>query len=177
LLQRKRWGVLGASALSVALIVLATACVSPDTGKVLGTGTSGSASASGIVTTGGVRKPTLPIPPPSGISNASTDKLPSMGFWAVWGPASRNRRDIQPVADKLVTQGFSAGVIYTTEWENLSLSPWYIVFIGPYGTRPEAAKALAAAESVGYQRFIIKFSGLTTIDNDQGYVRSGVGHH
>jgi hypothetical protein len=119
----------------------------------------------------------LPIPPPSGISNASTSRLPSMGFWGVWGPASRVKGDIQPVADKLVAQGFSAGAIYTPEWENLSLSPYYIVFIGPYGTKPEAEKALKAAESVGYQKFIIKFSGMTTIDNDQGFVRSGVGRH
>jgi septal ring-binding cell division protein DamX len=172
-LRRKPW-LLGAIALSTALLALATACVSEDSGKVLDTNTNGSVSGSSAVTTKEVRKPSLPIPPPSGISQASTDKLPSMGFWAVWGPASRNRSDVQPIADQLVSQGFSAGVIYTTEWENLSLSPWYIVFIGPYGTRPEADKALKAAESVGYQKFIIKFSGMTTIDNNQGYVRSGV---
>jgi hypothetical protein len=166
LLHRKSWRVLGGLVLATVFLASATACVSEDTGKV--SGTSGSASASGDV-----RKPVLPVPPPSGISNASTSKLPSMGFWGVWGPASRVRGDIQPVADKLVAQGFSAGAIYTPEWENLSLSPYYIVFIGPYGTRAEAEKALKAAESVGYQKFIIKFSGMTTIDNDQGYVRSG----
>jgi hypothetical protein len=172
LLHGKSWRVLGGLVLATVLLASATACVSEDTDKASDTNTSGSASASGDV-----RKPVLPVPPPSGISNASTSKLPSMGFWGVWGPASRVRGDIQPVADKLVAQGFSAGAIYTPEWENLSLSPYYIVFIGPYGTKPEAEKALKAAESVGYQKFIIKFSGMTTIDNDQGYVRSGVGHH
>jgi hypothetical protein len=63
---------------------------------------------------------------------------------------------------------------YTPEWQDLSLSPWYIVFIGPYGTEEEARKALKAAESVGYKKYLVKFSGETTIDNDSGYVRSGV---
>lgn len=167
--HRKPWGALAALVLATALLASATACVSEDTGKVSDANTSGSASA----TSDDVRKPVLPVPPPSGISQASTSKLPSMGFWGVWGPASRVQGDVQPVADKLVEQGFSAGAIYTPEWENLSLSPYYIVFIGPYGTKAEAEKALKAAESVGYQKFIIKFSGMTTIDNDQGYVRSG----
>lgn len=159
--------------LATLILASVTACVSEDTGKASDANTSGNASASGTASSEDALKPLLPIPPPSGISNASTSKLPSMGFWGVWGPASRLQGDVQPVADKLVKQGFSAGVIYTTEWENLSLSPWYIVFVGPYATRAEAEKALKAAESVGYQKFIVKFSGMTTIDNDQGYVRSG----
>jgi cell division protein FtsN len=97
-----------------------------------------------------------------------------MGFWAVWGPASRFAADVQPVSTKLKAEGFPAGITYTPEWQGLSLSPWYIVFIGPYGTEAEARKALKAAESVGYKKYLVKFSGETTIDNDSGYVRSGV---
>lgn len=97
-----------------------------------------------------------------------------MGFWAVWGPASRFSADVQPVVAKLTAEGFPAGITYTPEWQDLSLSPWYIVFIGPYGTEDEARKALKAAESVGYKKYLVKFSGETTIDNNSGYVRSGV---
>ena len=80
---------------------------------------------------------------------------------------------MRPVAYELRTEGFEAGIVYTPEWEGLSLSPWYVVCIGPYPNQAVALKALKAAQARGHKGFHVMFSGATTMDQGASWVKNG----
>jgi cell division septation protein DedD len=176
--QRKLVRVLGLTVLSVLMVVTAGACtlnVPSSSGKVISDAT-GTATAPGAASTAGSQSTRNPnIPQPSAVTPADTnDGLPAMGFWAVWCVSSRTAAGVVPTQRRLQSQGFPTGVVYSPEWEKLNLSPWYVLFIGPYQTKAEANKAFAVAKSLGYKGFYVQQSGPTTVDTGAGFVKSGV---
>lgn len=173
--QRKFFETLGIVAFLAILVVATTSCATVSSSKLAPdvsrpSGSSATPSRAPVPT-----RPVkgTPIPAAVDASNASTKNLPTMGFWAVWGPTSRAEAAVRPVAEGLVAEGFPAGIVYTPEWGGLSGSPWYIVCIGPYSSRAVATKALAAAQSRGHKGYRVKFSGATTMDLGAGWVRGG----
>jgi len=175
--QRKLLHVLGLVALSVFFVVAVSACtidVPASSGKVISDST-GTATAPGTTSTNNQPAPNPKIPQVSKVLPAAVKgELPPMGFWAVWCVSSRTAAGVVPTRQRLQSQGFPTGVAYTPEWEKLNLSPWYVLFIGPYGTKADANKALGVAKSLGYKGFYVQFSGPTTVDEGAGFVKSGV---
>jgi cell division protein FtsN len=173
--QRKFWWVLGIAVFSAVLVMTTTSCSTISSSK-LAPDVSQSSESSATPSSAPVPTRPLkgtPIPAAVDTSYASTKSLPSMGFWAVWGPTSRAEAAVRPAAEELIAEGFPAGIVYTPEWGGLSGSPWYIVCIGPYSSRAVATKALTAAQSRGHKGFRVKFSGATTMDLGAGWVRGG----
>ena len=168
--QSRTWLALAGLAVVLAAVVGTTACSTVWSSKL----------APDAAQTGTTLTPVahvdwgVPIPPPGDSSYATTKDLPSMGFWAVWGPADRSESVVRPVANRLRAEGFEAGIVYTPEWQGLSLSPWYVVCIGPYPNKAVALKALKAAQSRGHKGFHVMFSGPTTMDQGASWVRNGV---
>jgi SPOR domain len=175
--QRKLLHVVGLVTLSVFFVVASSGCmidVPASSGKVISDST-GTASASGASTAGNQAAQNPKIPQVSKVLPAAIKgELPPMGFWAVWCVSSRAAEGVVPTRQRLQSQGFPTGVAYTPEWEKLNLSPWYVLFIGPYQTKADAEKAFSVAKSVGYKGFYVQFSGPTTVDEGAGFVKSGV---
>jgi hypothetical protein len=168
--MRKHWRATGATALLLATLVT-TACAPGPLGELTLPG-AGNSAATGT-----------PTPAPSavrtlkGIPAASFDVAPPMGFWAVWGPKFRTKADADSVVARLATRGFPSGLVYTPEWEDLDISPWYAVYIGPYSSKERAAKAMTVAQSAGYTGLSVKYTGPTASDIGAGYTMSGVLRH
>jgi hypothetical protein len=167
----KRWSILATVALLLAVAVVATACAPGPLGELTLPGT-GSAAPTGSAT------PAQPvIQRAKGVPPASYDLAPTMGFWAVWGPQSRIKANADSVVAGLASRGFPSGLVYTPEWEDLDISPWYAVYIGPYSSKAKAVKAMAAAKSAGYTGLHVKYTGPTAADVGAGYTMSGVLRH
>lgn len=163
-------------AVMLAFVVAGSACtlnVPASSGKVV---TDATGTAPGAASTTSVKPTKNPkIPQPSAVAPADTNGgLPAMGFWAVWCVSSRAAAGVVPTQRRLQSQGFPTGVVYSPEWERLSISPWYVLFIGPYQSKADADKAFAVATSLGYKGFHVQQSGPTTVDTGAGFVKSGV---
>jgi hypothetical protein len=170
-MRGKHWRILLATTLLLALAIVMTACAPGPLGQLTAPG-AGSAAATGAA------NPAQPaIQKPKGLPAASYDVPPPMGFWAVWGPKSRTKADADSVVARLMARGFPSGLVYTPEWEDLDLSPWYAVYIGPYSSKATAVKAMAVVQSAGYTGLSVKYTGPTAADVGAGYTMSGVSRH
>lgn len=87
-------------------------------------------------------------------------------FYGIWCGASKDRRDMERLADSLSAKGFSAKVFLTTDWSDLNVEPWYVAAAGTYAARAAAESALPLVQ-VYYPDAYVKYSG-----NWQGIVDS-----
>jgi cell division septation protein DedD len=168
--MRKQWHTAAATALLLITLFVMTACAPGPLGELTLPGAGSTAT--------GTPTPAQPaVKTLTGIPVASFDVAPPMGFWAVWGPKFRTKADADSVVARLATRGFPSGLVYTPEWEDLDISPWYAVYIGPYSSKEKAAKAMAVAQSAGYAGLSVKYTGPTASDVGAGYTMSGVPRH
>lgn len=79
-------------------------------------------------------------------------------FYGIWCSASKDRADVQAVADNLSQNGFSAQVLVTTDWDNLNPEFWYVVTAGSYTSEAAANADLSKVQAL-YSDAYVKYSG------------------
>ena len=79
-------------------------------------------------------------------------------FYGIWYGASKDRREMQQLADALAEKGFSAKVFLTTDWSGLNAEPWYAATAGTYETKAAAENALPMVQAY-YPDAYVKYTG------------------
>lgn len=80
-------------------------------------------------------------------------------FYGVWVSATKNESETERMCNELITKGFDARVIVTSDWSNLNPETYYAISIGVYSNKADAEAQLAEMKRNGYESAYIKYSG------------------
>lgn len=91
--------------------------------------------------------------------NASIEEIQdNESFYGIWCGASKEYSEAEEIANKLISYGFKADILVTTDWENLNSEKWYAVSAGKYSSEEDAENILSDVQKI-YSSAYIKFSG------------------
>lgn len=68
------------------------------------------------------------------------------------------------MCNELITKGFDARVIVTSDWSNLNPETYYAISIGAHSNKADAETQLAEMKRNGYESAYIKYSGDCLVD-------------
>lgn len=87
-------------------------------------------------------------------------KPPQEPFWGIWVGASKDKDEMDALAQQLKDEGIGNGiVIMTTDWDNLNTEPWWVVSVGQYASEDAALSVLENIKQHGYPNAYVKYSG------------------
>lgn len=90
--------------------------------------------------------------------DAFEEAIHQTSFWGVWCKASKQYEEVKRNADDLISMGYHAQVVLTSDWANLNQNNWYAVTAGMYGSETEAIAELAQIQNI-YEDAYVKYSG------------------
>lgn len=85
-------------------------------------------------------------------------------FYGVWVSATKNESEAEKMCNELITKGFDARVIVTSDWSNLNPETYYAISIGAHSNKADAETQLAEMKRNGYEIAYIKYSGDCLVD-------------
>lgn len=81
-------------------------------------------------------------------------------FYGIWIGAFKGEDDAEKLADQAIDKGFeNARVLLSTDWDNLSSEPYYVVSAGMYDTKEDASAELDSVKSAGFNGAYVKYTG------------------
>lgn len=108
--------------------------------------------------------------------DAFEEAIHQTSFWGVWCKASEQYEAVESVADELISKGYYAQVVLTSDWSELNQDTWYAVTSGMYGTEEEAVAALSQIQNI-YGDAYVKYSGeYQGFQMDYGEEQAGEGY-
>lgn len=94
------------------------------------------------------------------VMTEGTWAVPTEPFWGIWTDASKDRAEVEAIAQRIHDQtGDKATVVLTTDWSNLNSEPWYVISMGRWSSQEDANAALPRIQANGYPDAYVKYSG------------------
>ncbi|MEI3376542.1 MAG: zinc-ribbon domain-containing protein [Coriobacteriales bacterium] len=94
------------------------------------------------------------------VMTEGTWAVPSEPFWGIWTDASKDRAEVEAIAQRIHNEtGDKVTVVLTTDWSNLNSEPWYVISMGRWSSQEDADEALPRIQANGYPDAYVKYSG------------------
>ena len=80
-------------------------------------------------------------------------------FYGVWVSATKSESEAEKMCNELISKGFDALVIKTSDWSNLNPETYYAISIGAHARKEDAEAQLSVMKRNGYESAYVKYSG------------------